>query len=190
MKVKKIGALCKAMGVCLLYDELGEQGEIRRQWISNGNALWPVSGLPMLEKSNLSTLFDFNENQLKNMVLDERELPGWLYDLAHDDIGEAPLAESPIRIKADGREPLALYDGPKVIWLNAAYLGPCWTKETRLVARDMEDGRAVAVMDGLFLCGIILPAATSPDFFREIIRLGVSGPRTTPEPEDGDADGL
>ena len=190
MKIKKIGALCKAAGRCLLFDELSPEGEIVWQWISNGWAMWPVSGLPQLEKSNLSTLFDFNENQLKNMVLDERELPGWLYDLAHDDIGEAPLAESPIRIKADGRELMALYDGPTVIWLNAAYLAPCWTKETRLVARYMEDGRAVAVMDGLFLCGIILPAATSPDFFREIIRLGGSGPKKAPEPEDGDADGI
>ena len=189
MKVKKIGALCRSMGVCILYDEVSDDGEIRRQWISNGNALWPVSGLPMLEKDNLSTLFDFSENQVKEMLIDEKELPEWLCEITHDDEREATMLESPLRIRADGRELMPLYDGPNVIWLNAAYLAPCWTKQTRLVARSTTEGKAVAVLDGLFLCGIILPAATSTEFFRELVRLGVSGTGPvvpTEEAEDED----
>ena len=188
MKVKKIGALCKSMGVCLLYDELTEEGEIRRQWISNGNALWPVSGLPMLSEANLSTLFDFSESAVEKMKIAEKELPGWLYGVSHDlRDGEPQLQESGIRIRADGEELMAVTSGASVYWLRADYLKPCWTKETQLILRRDEDVDAViAVCDGLFLSGIALPAVLQPEVFRELLRLGVSAPKPAVPPENAE----
>lgn len=193
MKVKKIGALCKARGTCFLFDELSEAGEIVRQWISNGAALWPVSGLPMLRESNLTTLFDFQSPE--KMQIAEKELPGWLYPLCHDlRDGEAELQESSIRVRADGDELMALTAGASVIWLRSDMLKPCWTKETRLVLRrDTEGRKAVMVCDGLFLAGIIMPAVMREEVFRELLRLGVSAPKpVTPAEElledDEDAD--
>jgi hypothetical protein len=192
MKVKKIGALCKAHGVCYLYDELTEEGEIRRQWISNGAAMWPVSGLPQLSEANLSTLFDFSESTVEKMEIAEKELPGWLCGVSYDlRDGEAQLQESNIRLRVAGDELMALTAGATVYWLRADYLKPCWTKETQLLLRRDEDGEAViAVCDGLFLAGIVMPAVLQPEVFRELLRLGVSAPKPvtpaeeTPEDED------
>lgn len=136
MKVKKIGALCKAEGRCLLFDELSQEGEIVRQWISNGFAMWPVSGLPQLREANLSTLFDFSANATEKMHIKEQEIPGTFYEYLYDlRDGERELTESSVRIRVAGEELMALTTGSDVIWLKASLLTPCWTKETRLVAR-------------------------------------------------------
>ena len=186
MKTKKIGALCKAQGICYLYDELTEEGEIRRQWICNGVALWPVSGLPQLRDSNLSTLFDFSAETVKKMRIAEKELPATLYAVCHDlRDGELELQESIIRVIRDGEELMALTCGPKVTWLKSAMLAPCWTKETKLLRRTREDGlEVVAVCDGMFLSGIIMPAVVHDEVFRELLRLGVSAPGPVVPPEE------
>lgn len=186
MKVKKIGALCKARGICYLYDEVSEDGEIVRQWISNGAAMWPVSGLPLLSEANLSTLFDFSESTVEKMRIAEKTLPEWLCAVAHDlRDGEAQMQESNIRIRMDGEELMALTAGASVYWLKADYLKPCWTKETALFLRKDEDGEAViAACDGLFLAGIVGPAVLQPAVFRELLRLGVSAPKPVVPPVD------
>ena len=191
MKTKKIGALCKAQGICYLFDELTEEGEISRQWISNGAAMWPVSGLPQLRDANLSTLFDLSAETVKKMRIAEKELPATLYAVCHDlRDGEPELQESIIRILRDGEELMALTSGSKVTWLKSALLAPCWTKETKLLRRKREDGmEVVAVCDGLFLNGIIMPAVVKDETFRELLRLGISAPRPvapTEEAEDED----
>lgn len=193
MKVKKIGALCKSEGCCYLYDELTEDGEIRRQWISCGTAMWPVSGLPMLRESNLSTLFDFSPNQTEKMRIKEEAMPENLYGILYDGRdGESVLQESFIRVRANGTELMALTVGAKTIWLDADMLRPCWTKETRLVRREAENREYIAVMDGLFLSGIILPVVMMPETYRELLRLGVSSPKPVvpQEPADNDEDGV
>ena len=73
----------------------------------------------------------------------------------------------------------------KITWLKSALLAPCWTKETKLLRRTREDGmEVVAVCDGLFLNGIILPAVLRDDIFRELLRLGVGAPGPVVPPED------
>ena len=195
MKVKKIGALCRASGACLLYDELGVNGEIKSQWISDGRALWPVSGLPSLREANLSTLFDFTPQQTEKIYIKETELPVHLYEVIYNTRdGEDELQESPMRITVDGRSLMALTVGGSVKWLRAEELRPCWTAQTRMVRRRTEKGDVIAVLDGLFLSGIILPLLLPEEYDREMLRLGTSEPRpvvppeTDPEePEDEDA---
>lgn len=189
MKLKKVGALCKAAKKCLLFDELSPEGEVVRQWISNGFAMWQVSGLPQLREANLSTLFDFSANATEKVHIKEGEVPGKFLDYLHDlRDGERELTESSVRIRVDGEELMALTTGADVIWLNASLLTPCWTKEMRLVAR----GDYVAVLDGLFLSGIILPAVVRDDLFRELLRLGTSAKRPVlppvEAPEEDDED--
>ena len=192
MKVKKIGALCKARGVCYLFDELTEEGEIRRQWISNGAAMWPVSGLPQLRESNLATLFDYSPQTVEKVRIEEKELPAPMYAVCHDLMaGEFELQESSIRVLLDGEELMALTSGTRVTWLRSSLLAPCWTKVTKLLRRENANGReVVAVCDGLFLSGIIMPAVVQDEIFRELLRLGCSAPKPvtlteeTPEDED------
>lgn len=194
MKIKKIGSLCKGAGQCRLFTELTEAGEIRRQWISDGRAMWPVSGLPLLRESNLSTLFDFSPKQTESIVTSEAEMPDRLSGILHDAREwEAPRQESFLRVRTNGAELMALTAGARVIWLDADELRPCWTNETRLVLRELPDGEiAVAALDGMFLCGIVFPVVLTPDTYRELIRLGVSEPKQetgTTEEEDAEEDG-
>lgn len=185
MRVKKIGALCKARGICYLYDEVDEDGEIRRQWITNGAAMWPVSGLPMLRESNLSTLFDFQGKTVEKMLIKEAIMPEWLAGVLQDyESWENELQESSLRILSDGKEWTALDSDGKTTWIDAALLGPCWTTQTRLVRRETERTEVVAVLDGLLLSGILLPMPPKEDFFRELLRLGVSARKPVARSED------
>jgi len=185
VKVKKIGALCKARGVCCLFDELTEGGEISRQWISNGAAMWPVSGLPQLSEVNLSTLFDFSPNVVEKMKIAERAMPMLLAAVSYDlRDGEAQLQESSVRLRVDGEELMALTAGSRVIWLRAELLAPCWTKETQLILRESDDVTVVAVCDGMFLAGVVMPAMVQDETFRELLRLGVSAPKPVTPAED------
>ena len=191
MKVKKIGALCKAAKRCYLWNELTVAGEIRRQWITNGEAMWPVAGLPQLSESNLSTLFEFSPNQLKEMIVKEEALPEKLYGILFDyAAGEEVLQESIIRLRKDGTEYAALTAGNRVVWLATELLRPCWGSEPRIVLRSLPDRDVLAVMDGLLLAGIIMPAVMGADLYRELLRLGCSAPKpVTPAeelPEDKD----
>lgn len=148
--------------------------------------MWPVSGLPMLRADYLSTLFDFSENTVEKMKIEEKALPGWLCGVSYDlRDGEAQLQESNIRLRVDGEELMALTAEATVYWLRADYLKPCWTKEMQLILRRNDDGKAViAVCDGLFLAGIVMPAVIQPEVFRELLRLGVSAPKPVTPAED------
>lgn len=64
MIVKKIIDLCKKAGNITLYDN--ETGKI--QWISDGEAFYPLYGLPKFDESELYSTFDISEKQQKKIV--------------------------------------------------------------------------------------------------------------------------
>lgn len=175
MKLNKIRKLCKARETCVLFDEFGEEdGTMARQWLSDGVAVWPVSGLPELKESNLGTLLGLNEKQAEKWVLREEELPGYLSGSLGDlESWESPLKESVLSVIAGGKELLPLWDrAGRVLWIDRARLEPCWSETTVLVRRETESGPVAAVFEGLFLAGILWAEAMPEDLRRELRDVG------------------
>lgn len=196
MKVKRIGTICKARKTCILYNEDNADGVIVRQWISCGAAMWPVSGLPMLQEKHLSSLFQFEAKQAKEMRIFEDLMPDTLREVLGDwEEWEADLQESSLIVAGEGMSLSMLSSGDKNLWINRDLLLPCWTGQTRIIRRESGLGPVAAVMDGMLISGIILPAQLPPDFYRELLRMGCSSPRPVtppeepPEEEDTDEDG-
>ena len=52
MKLKKVDAICGATGQYLLLDLKNRNDEITIQWLGDGNAFYPLEGLPVLSPSS------------------------------------------------------------------------------------------------------------------------------------------
>ena len=53
MKIKNIAAICKKNKYAVIYERYGESGGVI-QYIGDGAAAYPVTGLPALDKESLS----------------------------------------------------------------------------------------------------------------------------------------
>jgi len=58
MKTKKCFDICKKSGVFYVY-----QAEYDEQWLSDGSACYPITGLPMLTEDSICKLYDINDTQ-------------------------------------------------------------------------------------------------------------------------------
>ena len=58
MKTKKCFDICKKSGVFYVY-----QAEYNEQWLSDGSACYPITGLPMLTEDSICKLYDINDTQ-------------------------------------------------------------------------------------------------------------------------------
>lgn len=77
MKIKSIAALCKKSKVVQLVNHLSDSGEVVQQYIGDGTALYPVTGLPILDEESILTIFDIPEKQKSDWsVREHTELPG------------------------------------------------------------------------------------------------------------------
>lgn len=63
MKIKSIAAICKKNKYVVLFDKYSENGETVLQYIGDGAAVYPVVGLPPLDKESVLTI-----DQLDNDV--------------------------------------------------------------------------------------------------------------------------
>lgn len=58
MKIKSIAAICKKNKNIAIFERYSDDGDILTQYIGDGSAVYPVVGLPQLDKESLLTIFD------------------------------------------------------------------------------------------------------------------------------------
>ena len=58
MKIKSIAAICKKNKNIAIFERYSDDGDILTQYIGDGSAVYPVVGLPQLNKESLLTIFD------------------------------------------------------------------------------------------------------------------------------------
>lgn len=56
MKLKKVAALCKTAGVYNLCNQVDGDGTVGVQWLGDGEALYPMHGMPYLRESFVEKL--------------------------------------------------------------------------------------------------------------------------------------
>ena len=62
MKIKSIAAICKKNKQVVLFNRYSDSGTLS-QYIGDGNAVYPISGLPELDEESILTIFDVPEKQ-------------------------------------------------------------------------------------------------------------------------------
>lgn len=159
MKLKKVAALCKAAGVYQLQDELDATGEVVRQWLGDGNALYPLDGLPYLDEERLRLILDVPTKKWDDVVYLDTTLDPRIN--LSDVVAEESMAEqSRVGITWRGEHLTALRHGGLVTLIRDKYLVPLEDElNLELYVRKMDGDkrRYVAIKSGLMLIGIILP---------------------------------
>lgn len=131
------------------------------QWISDGYSTYPLYNVPELSRENVFAIFDIPEDKQSGFQFDERECLGDGILLSDEDDGERQLTLSQIEIKAYGMTLAAIKGDSGVIFINKRYLAPFADFENgvQLYERRGRSGKPyIAVKDGMFLYGLILPA--------------------------------
>ena len=155
MIINKIKELCKAAKRILITRTECVQ------WISDGYGTYPLYNVPELSRENVFAIFDIPEDKQSGFQFDEREClsDGILLSDGHD--GELPLTLLSTEIKAYGVTLAVAKSKSGVIFINKRYLAPFNDLENgvQLYERRTHSGKPyIAVKDGMFLYGLILPA--------------------------------
>ncbi|MBQ3508314.1 MAG: hypothetical protein IJA91_07180 [Clostridia bacterium] len=166
MKLKPIERICKASGFVHLIDEFslmeddGAVPPVRRQWISDGVACYPLDGLPYLDEESICAIFDVDAKKRDKLVVSHKPtLPGGL-DFTDMHKGDDPLEELKFQMSLGGDEVHLFRDSAgALLVIKSVYRKPfdSW-KEVECYKRLDKEGRPyVAVMNGCILRGLIYP---------------------------------
>lgn len=162
MKLKKVAALCAKIGAFYLFDELGEGGEFIRQWLGDGRSIYPLSGLPVLDESNLCAMFDITEKKQKKCFFTRKPVPDSLNveDYAK---GERTLYDEWPTVEHNGYVVKPLSTDDDIMFVQTAYLSPLedMADYLRFYERVDNTGQAyIVAKNGMEIAAIIMPVDT------------------------------
>lgn len=158
MKLKKVGALCNSVNIYRLHDKVDSTGEIV-QWLGDGNATYPLLGLPYMNEESLYRMFDVTEKKQDKAYFTHEAMPEAL-DV--DDVSKTDqVAEDMgITISYGGTVLLPLSYTGGILYIQSKYLGPMEDQADFLqlyVRRNESGGRYVVAKTGMLIAGVIYP---------------------------------
>ncbi len=160
MKIKKVEQVIKRSKILYVY----RGGTF--VWVGDGQCFYPLSSAVGMTLDNLCMWFDISEEDKCKYIIKELDLPTTL-DFTDVDNEEKSLNTIFHKITAYKRSLEALVSTKGVFFLDTYYLKPFDDIKNKftLVERVSDDGFPyIAVKDGMFLIGIILPFAVGDDF--------------------------
>lgn len=162
MKLKKVGALCAKTGAFCLFDEMEEGGELIRQWLGDGRSTYPLSGLPVLDESNLCAMFDISDKKRKKCFLARKPMPESL-DVEDYAKGERVLYDEWPTVEHNGYVVKPLSAGDSIVFVQTAYLSPLedMADYLRFYERVDDTGQAyIVAKNGMEIAAVIMPVDT------------------------------
>lgn len=162
MKLKKVAALCAKQGAFYLFDELGEGGELIRQWLGDGRSAYPLSGLPVLYEENLCAMFDITEKKQKKCFFTKKPMPESL-DVADYTSGELALNDEWPTVEHNGYVIKPLSASDDMLFIQTAYLAPLEDMADYLRFYERVDNtgqKYIVAKNGMEIAAIIMPLDT------------------------------
>lgn len=156
MKIKKAFDICKKSKIiCLFTDGT-------TQYLSDGNAVYPLTALPELDEDYFCQLYDINDSQREKIHFKINEPLPYEFSFADSTPDESAAMLHDINIQLEGVGvciPVMTERGIKFI--KSVYLAPLSDTDSRDIhyfLRQTSDGREYfAVKVGLLLYAIITP---------------------------------
>lgn len=170
MKINKIAGICKKSKTAILFEK-SESGIVHQQFISDGNAIYPISGLPYLQQENIYTIFDVPEKDKEKWYFKQTPLPSNINMDDTDDTERAIEAED-VSIYRHGNALKALSTSAGIVFIKCAYIAPIADVMDVLeyYERTTEDGGLyIAVKAGFLLQAVISPCEVITDGFVEAL---------------------
>lgn len=122
MKIKNIAAICKKNKYAVIYERYGESGGVI-QYIGDGAAAYPVTGLPKLDKESLLTIFDVPEKQREDWFVQVAGIPSKI-SFEDTDANEKPVEREAISIAYSGKTLKSLQTRRGLVFIESRYLSP------------------------------------------------------------------
>ena len=152
MKLKQIESLLKKKKTIITTHAEG------CQWLSDGSAFYPVSGLPELTKENLFAIFDVPVEKREGYYFQEIIPPELNFDNA--DPGEQLTGKSDVYIVYEGRCLYPQITSQGLAFIDSKYLRPFYGQEDGFDIYERINAKGhsyFAVKSGFLLLGLILP---------------------------------
>lgn len=170
MKLKKISSICNKNKRYILYDKTDSTGKIT-QWLGDGNAAYPLDGLPLLNEDSLCKMFDISEKQRDNICFDH-EKRGDIINVEDTDPDETEAEEMELGIVRNGRQLVPLMGRDGIVFIDGKYLSPLEDEIDMLVLFERKNARGqsyIAVKAGLLIRAVIIPVeAVNDDFINHL----------------------
>lgn len=144
------------------------QAEYDEQWLSDGSACYPITGLPMLTEDSICKLYDINDTQ-RNKCCFEFFVgtPPILVSDSDPNESDAEMWDITIAIKDKIVIPISTEEG--ILFVDIKYLAPFTDMpngDMRLTIRDGINGKKyVCVKFGLIAYAFIAPVDVINDEF-------------------------
>lgn len=174
MKIKSIAQICKKNKTVHLCDHSEDGQDNASQWIGDGHALYPISGLPYLDEENVYTIFDVPEKQRDGWYFKHTPMPEGICfdDTAH---GEQMIESGNLSIVYAGRTLKPLRTRRGLVFIESRYITPLVDVlgVMELYERETPSGRTyIATKAGFLLLAVIMPYdIISADFVKRLEEL-------------------
>lgn len=159
MKIKNIAAICKKNKSVVLFERYSDEGEVVLQYIGDGAAVYPVIGLPVLDKESVLTIFDIPEKQREDWYVRSTGIPEGI-NLDDIDGTEKPVEREVISIVYSGKTLKPLQTRRGLVFIESRYLSPVSDvlDVLELYERIMPSGTPYIVAKaGFLLQAVIMP---------------------------------
>lgn len=123
MKIKSIAAICKKNKNIAIFERYSNDGDILTQYIGDGSAVYPVVGLPQLDKESLLTIFDVPEKDRDNYFVKTLGAPAGI-SFEDTDETERHVEREGISIIYSGRTLKPIRTTRGLVFIESRYLSP------------------------------------------------------------------
>ena len=159
MKIKSIAAICKKNKNIAIFERYSDDGDILTQYIGDGSAVYPVVGLPQLDKESLLTIFDVPEKDRDNYFVKTLGVPAGI-SFEDTDETERHVEREGISIIYSGRTLKPTRTTRGLVFIESRYLSPVSDvlEVLELYERITTGGTPYIVAKaGLLLQAVIMP---------------------------------
>lgn len=166
MILKKVVDLCKKEKRFFLFDKVDANGEIV-QWLGDGNAAYPLYGVPILDETSLCAVFDLPGKKMADRIIKREEMPNAV-NTDDTDETERALEDEDFAIVHTGQEVKALRTSRGIVFAQKKYLAPLddMGDHVRLYERLSKDGVIyIAAKVGMMISAVIFPYLIKDDDF-------------------------
>jgi hypothetical protein len=157
MKISSVARLCKRTKTIILLNNNPEKPGAA-QWVSNGFAMYPLYGLPVLSETHIFTIFEI-QNKDKEKYKFRRDMMPAHINLAHTDETDKPLQWPRITLGVKGSNWMPLEISSGLSFIDMDYLAP-YGDPTGIELHERKDAAGkpwIAVKMGMYLVGMLIP---------------------------------
>ena len=105
-----------------MFNRYSDSGTIS-QYIGDGNAVYPISGLPELDEESILTIFDVPEKQREDWLVQYRDIPEGI-SFEDTDATEKIIEQGNLSIVYSGKTLKPLQTRRGLVFIESRYLSP------------------------------------------------------------------